>query len=371
MAPFIDNSYFFCRYIIQVTFLTNSLQLLQVPTIFVRWFKMLISRSDYEKVYAFLIKKHFDFGFHYSFTLIVFLLSLIFSTTIPLIVPFGSLFFYLKYMFDKYNLLFFYPIEFDGNRTLGDIVIKFLLFSIFFFQLLVSGLFYVLSNGSNEDETNNISLLYLLISIIMYFISQRIFSYDNRKTSSKLFDLMIEKQKKNNDSNSNLSTGYHSSYSILEFKKSPSISNMKNSTFESKHTTNQVKIVKNTDICLDNQTHLRESFINNIIEEEAKEIKNPTDYSFKYHESIQSKNIHVLKKDIDETIKLFEDAYMHPTQKQLKEIKFIEGEKLINSLNRSFATEESFYIHRIKKNKSYNIISEDEDNILDEIFNIN
>ena len=106
-APFIDNSYFFCRYIIQVTFLTNTLQLFAFPTFFVKKFKFFIANSDFEKVYALVIKKYFDLGFNYSFALIVFLMTLIFSTTIPIIVPFGCLFFYIKYNFDRYNLIFF------------------------------------------------------------------------------------------------------------------------------------------------------------------------------------------------------------------------------------------------------------------------
>ena len=56
-------------------------------------FRVLIATSDYEKFYASLVKKYFDYGYNYSFSITVFMLTLCFSTTITLITPFGSLFF--------------------------------------------------------------------------------------------------------------------------------------------------------------------------------------------------------------------------------------------------------------------------------------
>ena len=45
---------------------------------------------------------------------LLFLLIICFSTTIPLITPFGALFFYIIYYIDKYNLLFLYHAEFES-----------------------------------------------------------------------------------------------------------------------------------------------------------------------------------------------------------------------------------------------------------------
>lgn len=69
-------------------------------------------------------------------------LTLCFSTTIPLIVPFGCLFFFIKYFVDKYNLLFVYPVEFESSADIGYLVIKFILMGIFFFQFIISNLFW-------------------------------------------------------------------------------------------------------------------------------------------------------------------------------------------------------------------------------------
>ena len=60
---FIKNAYFFMRYIIQVTFISNGIQLLALPQFFVKKFRVFIASSDYEKFYASLVKKYFDYGY--------------------------------------------------------------------------------------------------------------------------------------------------------------------------------------------------------------------------------------------------------------------------------------------------------------------
>lgn len=47
------------RYIIQVTFLSNSIQLLALPQFIVRKFRMLLASTEYEKFYASLIVNNF------------------------------------------------------------------------------------------------------------------------------------------------------------------------------------------------------------------------------------------------------------------------------------------------------------------------
>ena len=51
----------------------------------------------------------------------------------------------LKYYIDKYNLTFVYNKEFEGGGKIKNIVIPFTLFSIFLFQFMNIGYFYVAS----------------------------------------------------------------------------------------------------------------------------------------------------------------------------------------------------------------------------------
>ena len=169
----VRNTYFFMRYIIQVTFISNGIQLLALPQFFVRKFRVFLAKTDYEKFYASLIKKYFDYGYHYSFSITVFILTLCFSSTIPLIAPFGSLFFIMKYFIDKYNLLFVYPAEFESHGNIFGLVVKFNLLGIFFFQFIISNLFIKIFH--EKDYAIYATLLYIVVSIFIYYAMMNVF----------------------------------------------------------------------------------------------------------------------------------------------------------------------------------------------------
>lgn len=182
------------RYIVQVTFLSNSIQLLALPQYLMKKLRILLARTDYEKFYASLIKKYFDYGFNYSFSITVLVLTLCFSTTIPLIAPFGCLFFYIKYFVDKYNLLFVYPVEFESHGNIGYIVLKFILLGIFFYQFIISNLF--LKLFSDKTYAIYASLTYLSFAVVMYYLSKRYFVGKHTKSSftpGSIFDEIIQK----------------------------------------------------------------------------------------------------------------------------------------------------------------------------------
>ena len=62
---------------------------------------------------------------------------------------------------DKYNLLFVYPVEFESHGDMGNFVIRFLLFGIFLFQFIISGLFeYLLP----KEYTFIVSVIYLTLA---------------------------------------------------------------------------------------------------------------------------------------------------------------------------------------------------------------
>lgn len=188
---FIKNTYFFMRYIIQVTFISNCFQLLALPQYFVKRFRIFIASTDYEKFYASLIKKYFDYGYNYSYSLTVFILTLIFSSTIPLIVPFGALFFYIKYFIDKYNLLFVYPAEFESHGNLTELVVKFALIGIFFFQFIISNLF--IKIFPDKDYAIYATILYIAISSALYFYMKSIFLARSAQSNDSIVDEILTK----------------------------------------------------------------------------------------------------------------------------------------------------------------------------------
>lgn len=188
---FIRNSYFFIRYAIQVTFISNGFQLLALPQIFVKKMRVFLAKSDYEKFYASMIKKYFDYGYNYSFSITVFVLIICFSTTIPLITPFGALFFFIKYYIDKYNLLFLYPAEFESHGNVTDMIIKFELIGIFIFQFMISNLFIKIFHDA--DFAICASILYIILSIFIYFGMKHLFTIDkNVDKELNIFERILD-----------------------------------------------------------------------------------------------------------------------------------------------------------------------------------
>ena len=193
---FIRNSYFFLRYAIQVTFISNGIQLLALPQFFVKKMRVLLASSDYEKFYASMIKKYFDYGYNYSFSITVFILIICFSTTIPLITPFGALFFYIKYYIDKYNLLFLYPAEFESHGNVTEMIIKFELIGIFFFQFIISNTFIKIFR--DKDYAIYATLLYIILSVFIFYGMKQLFiSNENELEEQNLIEKFMSKIKLN------------------------------------------------------------------------------------------------------------------------------------------------------------------------------
>jgi hypothetical protein len=193
---FIRNSYFFLRYAIQVTFISNGIQLLALPQFFVKKMRVLLASSDYEKFYASMIKKYFDYGYNYSFSITVFMLILCFSTSIPLITPFGALFFYIKYYIDKYNLLFLYPAEFESHGNVTEMIIKFELIGIFFFQFIISNTFIKIFR--DKDYAIYATLLYIIVSVFIFYGMKQLFiANENDLEEQNFLEKIISKIKLN------------------------------------------------------------------------------------------------------------------------------------------------------------------------------
>lgn len=147
LAP---SSSFFLRYIIQISLITNTFQLLSLPKLFWdfynthTWYLKRIEIKRDESVtqlierslYKTLAKKNqlgkrlnlsqetqdtkffFDIAYQQAFSISIFTMVFLFSITNPIILPFGCLFFALKFTIDKYNIVWVYPLEFHSKGFL-------------------------------------------------------------------------------------------------------------------------------------------------------------------------------------------------------------------------------------------------------------
>jgi len=83
---------------------------------------------------------------NYTISLTSFLTVLTFSVVFPLILPIGLLYFSLRYIIQKYNLLCLFAIPKEGLSRVAESSQYFLEFALVFFQLVTS-LTFMLSQG--------------------------------------------------------------------------------------------------------------------------------------------------------------------------------------------------------------------------------
>jgi hypothetical protein len=83
----------------------------------------------------------FDLGYHQSYSLVIFLNCLIFSTIVPIIPFFAALFFTFKYQIDKYNLIFVYFKLFESGGKMRKHVTNLMMFNLYLYLILLVTIF--------------------------------------------------------------------------------------------------------------------------------------------------------------------------------------------------------------------------------------
>jgi Calcium-dependent channel, 7TM region, putative phosphate len=89
------TSEFYLKYLIQMTFLTNIIQILDIPHYIYMSVKRCFSKKKYYEE-ELIDDWYFDLGYHYAYAIVIFTLVFIFSASAPLIPVFGFLFFTFK-----------------------------------------------------------------------------------------------------------------------------------------------------------------------------------------------------------------------------------------------------------------------------------
>lgn len=99
----LKTSEFYLKYLIQMTFLTNIIQILDIPHYLYMAMKKGCckcgkKKSKFESEDEIIDDWYFDLGYHYAWAIVIFTLVFIFSASAPLIPVFGFLFFTFKVM---------------------------------------------------------------------------------------------------------------------------------------------------------------------------------------------------------------------------------------------------------------------------------
>lgn len=102
-----DKGAFFVNYIITAAFIGTALELIRFPDLICYIWQLATAKSRAETPY---IRKSilitFPFGIHYTWMVMVFTMSTVYSLACPLIMPFAMVYILLKHFVDKHNLFF-------------------------------------------------------------------------------------------------------------------------------------------------------------------------------------------------------------------------------------------------------------------------
>jgi len=99
-------------------------------------------------------------------------MTFLFVTSAPLIPLLGSLYFYIKYMIDKYNISEHYEKEFESQGELASAVTGYLIFTFFIFQIAMCGM----CTGLFESEDLVIGSIIIAIGQCSYVMIFRWFA---------------------------------------------------------------------------------------------------------------------------------------------------------------------------------------------------
>ena len=148
-------------------------------------------------------KWYFEIGIQQSFSISIFALTFSLSCIIPIALPIGSLFFWIKYLIDKYNMMFEYRIEYEANPFIREKFWVFTCLAVLCYQFVMVVWFL----WARDDDITIMSFLLLIISIFSayYFISKS--PWKKKKEQKELdsnTDAYDEYKTDSNQSSSNL-----------------------------------------------------------------------------------------------------------------------------------------------------------------------
>ncbi|XP_026881318.2 calcium permeable stress-gated cation channel 1 isoform X1 [Electrophorus electricus] len=104
-----DNGAFFVNYVITSSLIGTAMELLRLPALLVYSLRLCFARSKAERIHVKRSQAYeFQFGLEYAWTMCIFTVTMTYSITCPIIVPFGLLYLILKHVVDRYNIYYAY-----------------------------------------------------------------------------------------------------------------------------------------------------------------------------------------------------------------------------------------------------------------------
>ena len=157
---------FFTLFIIQVTFLKNGSDLMQIPKLVRVKLRQYRAVNEREKLMAYEAYE-FRWAYEYGVSLAALVIILSFSVVYPLILVFGVVFYVFRYFTAKYNLLCFYcTVKTTSGRKIPNVVTGAMLVAILIFQIFTCGLLFL----TDSAVYFGCSIVLIIFSIILFLV---------------------------------------------------------------------------------------------------------------------------------------------------------------------------------------------------------
>jgi len=111
------------------------MSLIDAPHKIFVWLKKKFLDPEYQDDYD------FDLGYNQSYTLVIFLNCLLFSAIVPMIPFFAALYFLIKYLVDKNNLIFVYYLKLESGGRLRQTVKTYMLINFYVYMIVMASFF--------------------------------------------------------------------------------------------------------------------------------------------------------------------------------------------------------------------------------------
>ncbi|XP_070382599.1 calcium permeable stress-gated cation channel 1-like isoform X3 [Dermacentor albipictus] len=160
-----DSGAFFINYVVTSSFVGTTMELIRFPQLCLFILYTFMSRSKAE---TFAVQRaslfEFHFGVHYAWYLLIFAITMIYSLSCPLIVPFGLVYLCFKHSVDRYNIYFVYTPS-KTNKYIHATAIDFVIGSLILLQFTLAIFFYLRTGNSNVTVA---TCIIALMSFLMF-----------------------------------------------------------------------------------------------------------------------------------------------------------------------------------------------------------
>ena len=141
----LSHQYPWMRMVIHMAFISNAFAMTDLPhQISVFFFKKIHAYKQRDSTYKSDFQDNFVFDIPYfqSYSLVIFFGCMLFSSLVPLVTFYGLVFFTLKYLIDKYNLVFQYYNKSESGGLMRGVVRRYVSIYVILYSVVITFFFY-------------------------------------------------------------------------------------------------------------------------------------------------------------------------------------------------------------------------------------